>query len=50
MFDGEGRPRTRLSLPSDNRLLDIGRDYVMAVFEDPLGVQYLRLFALSRGE
>jgi len=50
VFDGEGRPRTRLSLPSGNRLLDIGRDYVMAVFEDPLGVQYLRLFALSRGE
>jgi len=50
VFDREGRPRTRLSLPSDNRVLEIGRDYLMAVFEDSLGVQYLRLFALSRGE
>ena len=49
VFDREGRPRTRLSLPSDNRVLEIGEDYLMAVFEDPLGVEYLRLHALRRG-
>jgi hypothetical protein len=49
IFDGEGVPRTRLSLPSDNRVLEIGRDYLMAVFEDPLGVEYLRMFSLHRG-
>jgi hypothetical protein len=49
VFDEEGRPRTRLSLPADNRVLEIGRDYVMAVFEDPLGVEYLRLYGLTRG-
>ena len=49
VFGEEGRPRTRLSLPADNRVLEIGKDYVMAVFEDPLGVEYLRLYGLTRG-
>jgi len=49
VFDRDGTPRTRLSLPSDNRVLEIGEDYLMAVFEDQLGVQYLRLYALHRG-
>jgi hypothetical protein len=49
VFDREGTPQTRLSLPSDNRVLDIGEDYLMAVFEDQLGVEYLRLYALHRG-
>ena len=49
VFDGEGVPRTRLSLSSDNRVLEIGEDYLLAVFEDQLGVEYLRLFALDRG-
>lgn len=49
VFDAEGTPRSRLSLPASNRVLEIGRDYVMAVFEDHLGVEYLRLYSLHRG-
>ncbi|MGW8267810.1 MAG: hypothetical protein ACWGSQ_15700 [Longimicrobiales bacterium] len=49
VFDPEGTPRTRLSLPSSNRVLEIGQDYLMAVFEDHLGVEYLRLYSLQRG-
>ncbi len=50
VFDPRGTPRTRLSLPSDNRVLEIGEDYALAVFEDELGVEYLRVFPLTRGE
>lgn len=49
VFDPEGTPRTRLSLPSDNRVLEIGEDHLMAVFEDSLGVEYLRIYPLRRG-
>jgi hypothetical protein len=49
VFDAEGRPRTRLSLPASNRVLEIGSDYVMAIFEDALEVEYLRLYGLTRG-
>ncbi len=50
VFDPDGSPLSTLSLPSDNRLLEIGEDFVMTVFQDPLGVEYLRIYALTRGE
>ncbi len=49
VFDPEGIPLTRLSLPIANRVLDIGEDYVMAVFEDELGVEYVCTYPLVRG-
>jgi hypothetical protein len=49
VFDEGGVPVTRLSLSTDNRVLDIGRDYVLAVFEDDLGVEYVRSYPLTRG-
>jgi hypothetical protein len=49
VFDDEGLPITQLSLPRQNRILDIGRDRVLALFEDELGVEYLRVYPLSRG-
>jgi hypothetical protein len=49
LFDSDGIPRTRLSLPRTNRLLDVGRSTVLTVFEDDLGVEYLRVFPLTRG-
>lgn len=49
VFDEEGVPLTRLSLPFENRVLDIGEDYVLAVFEDDLGVEYVRSYPLDRG-
>jgi hypothetical protein len=50
VFDTDGVPVTRLSLPMANRVLDIGTDYVLAAFEDELGVEYLRSYPLTRGE
>jgi len=49
VFDEEGIPMTRLSLPTDNRVLDIGGDFVLARFEDQLGVEYVRSYPLTRG-
>jgi hypothetical protein len=50
VFDEEGVPRTRLSLPASNRVHEIGEDYVLAGFQDELGVEYLRMYSLRRGE
>jgi len=49
VFDKSGVPETRLSLPATNRVLDIGRDFVMAVFRDELDVEYVRVYPLTRG-
>ena len=49
VFDEEGNPRTRLSLPRDNRVMDIGMDFVLAVFQDELGVESVRSYPLIRG-
>jgi hypothetical protein len=49
IFDREGTPQARLSLSSDHRILEVGRDYVLTVFQDPMEVEYLRLHALVRG-
>jgi len=49
IFDAEGVPQTRLSLPSDNRILEVGEDYLMAIFEDQLGIEYLMIYPLTRG-
>ena len=49
VFDEEGVPLTRLSLPVANRVLDIGKDYVLAVFADELGVESVRSYPLTRG-
>jgi hypothetical protein len=50
VFDDEGVPLTRLSLPTSNRVLEIGEDYVLAVYDDDLGVEYVRSYPLTRGE
>lgn len=50
VFDEDGNPRTRLSLPRDNRVMDMGMDFVLAVFQDELGVEYVRSYPLTRGE
>lgn len=49
VFDPNGVPRTRLALPESNRLLEVGRDYVLTVFRDELEVEYLRVYPLVRG-
>jgi len=49
VFDENGAPITRLSLPSDNRVMEIGEDFVLARFEDELGVEYIQVYPLTRG-
>ncbi len=49
LFNREGVPLTRLALPRRNRILDIGEDFVLAVYQDDLEVEYLRLYTLHRG-
>lgn len=49
IFDPDGVPVTELSLPRQNRILDIGPGKVLALFEDDLGVEYLRVYPLTRG-
>jgi len=48
VFDDEGRAKTRLSLPKANRVMDIGEDSVLAVYTDGLGVEYVRVYPLTR--
>jgi len=49
VFDEEGVPKTRLSLPYANQVFEIGGDYVLALFENDLGVHFLRMYPLARG-
>ncbi len=49
VFDRDGTPLTRLSLPLANRVLEIGPSYLLAAFEDELGVEYVRSYRLRRG-
>lgn len=49
VFDRDGVPMTRLSLPMANRVLDIGEDFVLASFTDELDVEYVRVYSLGRG-
>jgi hypothetical protein len=49
VFDWEGVPKTRLFLPYANRVFEIGEDYVLALFENDLGVHFLRMYPLARG-
>jgi len=48
VFDEAGSPQTRLSLPFDNRVMEVGEDFVLALFEDDLDVEYVRVYPLTR--
>jgi hypothetical protein len=47
VFDPKGRLVARLSLPPGLRPLEIGEDYLLGLYEDDLGVEYLRLYDLN---
>ena len=49
VFDEEGVPLTRLSLPKTNRVMDIGEDFVLALYRDEMDVEYIRSYPLTRG-
>jgi hypothetical protein len=50
IFDPDGVPLTRLSLPAGNQMLEIGADFVLALFRDELDVDYVRVYPLTRGQ
>lgn len=49
VFDSEGRARGIVGLPNDIVVHDIGSNYILAVWEDEHGVQFVRRYALNRG-
>jgi hypothetical protein len=48
VFDPDGVLISRVAIPGGHRVLDIGRDHVLASGQDDLGVEYVRLFRLTR--
>lgn len=47
-FDADGRLIAEVEVPADLRLLDIGDQYVVAVWTDELDVEYVRLYRLLK--
>ena len=50
VFDAEGRIRGLIETPADLEVFEIGEDYVLGRVSDDLGVEYVQLWSLSRGE
>ena len=48
VFDPDGRWLGTVTAPAGLRIHEIGPDYVMGVWQDELGVQYVRVHRLSR--
>jgi hypothetical protein len=48
VFDPGGIWLGAISLPSNLRVTDIGPDYILGIYQDDLGVQSVRLYALDR--
>lgn len=48
VFDAEGRLQGRVSLPPDLRLLEVGEDYILGLYQDELDVEYVRMYRLER--
>ena len=48
VFDPEGRVQGLVETPAGLEVFEIGEDYVLGSAEDELGVEYVRLWALSR--
>jgi hypothetical protein len=49
VFNAEGRWVTDISLPSSWQVADIGRDYILTIETNELGVEMVRMYKLSRG-
>ena len=50
VFDPEGRVQGLVETPAGLNVFEIGEDYVLGSAEDELGVEYVQVWALSRGE
>ena len=49
VFDPEGAWVTDIELPDSFRVTDVGTDYVMGVWRDELGVEFVRMYRLVKG-
>ena len=49
VFDPEGRIQGLVETPAGLRTFEIGEDYILGWVSDELGVEYVQLWALSRG-
>ena len=50
VFDPQGRVQGLVETPEGLDIFEIGADYVLGVAEDELGVEYVQLWSLLRGE
>ena len=50
VFDPEGRVQGLIETPPGLRTFEIGEDYILGWVYDELGVEYVQLWTLSRGE
>ncbi len=50
VFDPEGRVQGLVETPEGLDIFEIGADYVLGLAEDELGVEYVQLWSLLRGE
>jgi sugar lactone lactonase YvrE len=48
VFSADGRALGRVETPPGLRVLEIGRDYVLGVWQDELDVEYVRMHRLER--
>lgn len=48
VFDSEGRVRGLVETPAGVRIFEIGDDYLLGVWNDDRGVEYVRLYSLDR--
>lgn len=48
VFDPDGRWVTVVDVPDDLQVLEIGVDYLLGVWTDELGVEYVRLYGINR--
>ena len=50
VFDPEGRLEGRFEIPARVEVLEIGPDYLLALYEDAMEVEYVHLYDLTRPE
>ncbi len=48
VFDSGGRLVGRFEVPASLEVLEIGPDYLLALYEDPMDVEYVQLYELTR--
>jgi hypothetical protein len=50
VFDPDGLLVGCVQIPADTEVLEIGREYLLALSEDAMGVEYVQLYELTRPE